>query len=418
MKKKRALILGLGVSGKGAVKLLLKNGFSVLGADRNAASLTNLCGEHPENLEIALDAPDLSLEGICLAVISPGIDPAHPLISKVRDAGIEMVCEIELAFRYLPNQRVFGITGSNGKTTTVLLTTHVLNQSGIRAIAAGNVGTALSAYAIEAKPEETLIIELSSFQLEMLELTGRFDAAMILNITPNHLNRHASFSEYAKAKLRIGSCLKPNGKLFASKAVVEAFGADLAHPEIFDAIPIAMEYTVHSGMAETPNVQAALALSRACGVSDLQFFESIKSFRKPSHRIERVAEIDSVAYYNDSKASNIDAVMHAVKLFPGPIILIAGGVDKGASYKPWIQSFFGKVKKLIVFGEAAHKMELELSNDFNLKRVGTLMEAVEDANRCAASGDTVLFSPGCSSYDQFANYEERGNTFKKIVLGS
>ena len=408
---KKALVIGFGVSGRGSAKLLLSQGFSVVAADRNAAKLQG------DGVELVLDDPEMSLEGISLAVISPGIDPLHPLVQKIRKMGIETVGEIELGFRYLPNDRIIGVTGTNGKTTTVLLTEHILKASGLRAIALGNVGIALSQYALHPDPEEMLIVELSSFQLEALETKPRFAAALILNITPNHLNRHASMREYADAKLKVGSCLKEGGAFFVSDQVAKNFEVKYPFLTIFDREPFPTENQVQLGMAERPNIAAAKALCSFCGVSEMSFDLALKTFRKPPHRIEWVAEIDQVAYYNDSKASNVEAVLHAVSLFSTPIVLIAGGVDKGASYCPWIEPFRSRVKQLIVFGEASLKMERELSRDVPLKRVQTLYEAFEEAKAAACSGDTVLLSPGCSSYDQFANYEERGDAFKKMVMG-
>jgi UDP-N-acetylmuramoylalanine--D-glutamate ligase len=257
-------------------------------------------------------------------------------------------------------------------------------------------------------------VELSSFQLEKLSIKGYFDAAAILNITPNHLNRHASMQEYAEAKLRLGRCLKPDGKIFISKQVEKDFG--IQNGIVFDCtLQEDGIDRVRKGLSESENEAAAKALVSFCGVSKLAAEEAMKTYRKPPHRIEWVAEIDGVAYYNDSKASNIEAVIHAVRLFSGPILLLIGGVDKGSSYTPWIECFQGKVKRIAAFGEAKEKMERELGPFFRVEKFFTMKEAFEFAKRHAGRGDTVLLSPGCSSYDQFANYEERGESFKKMV---
>ena len=176
-----------------------------------------------------------------------------------------------------------------------------------------------------------------------------------------------------------------------------------------------IERSVKNGLPEWQDIAAARALCSFCKIPQLAIDSAIKTFRKPLHRIEWVAEIDGVAYYNDSKASNVEAVMHAVKLFHGSVNLIAGGVDKGASYVPWVDCFQGKVTKVVVFGQAGKKMEQELGAFFVVERFSTLKEAFQSARRTARPGDTVLLSPGCSSYDQFANFEERGEMFKKMI---
>ena len=414
-----ALVIGLGVSGIASAKLLLAKGFAVTAVDRRFDTLKNdpqvsdlIC----QGMKILSDE-ELPSRPFSIAVLSPGIESSHPIVQQAKKAGIEWIGEIELAFRYLPNECVLGVTGSNGKTTTVLLMAHIFNASGKKAIAVGNVGAALSGYALSPKKEEILVVELSSFQLETLSLDRRFDAAAILNITPNHLNRHASMEEYANAKLRIGQCLKPDGRLFVSRQVEKDYGVKNAI--VFDdEIPWNKnsEYSsVKNGCPEWQNIAAAQAICSFCKIPEIAIEEAIKTFRKPPHRIEWVAEIDGVAYYNDSKASNVEAVMHAVALFPRSVILIAGGVDKGASYAPWVHSFEGKVTKVIVFGQAAEKMKRELGAFFALERFSTLKEALQAARAAAKPGDTVLLSPGCSSYDQFANFEERGKMFKKMI---
>jgi len=414
-----ALVIGLGVSGKASAELLLFKGFSVIAADRRCEALKNDPRTQEliqRGLKLVSDGDEFPLSPVSLVVVSPGIVPSHPLIQKAKIAGIEMLGEIELALRYLPNRCILGVTGTNGKTTTVLLTAHILNAFGIKAAAVGNVGAALSGYALSPDKDEVLVVELSSFQLETLSIKPWFERAAILNITPNHLNRHASMEEYAEAKLRIGRCLKPGGKLLISRQVQKDYNAGGV---IFDAgLAFKGEADgVRWGAPEGINTAAARALCSFCKVPEKFIDSALKTFRKPPHRIEWVAEIDGIAYYNDSKASNVEAVIHGMALFPGPVILIAGGVDKGSTYAPWIPGFQGKVKKIVVFGESAQKMERELGANFALSRVSTLEEAVAAVRLTAARGDTVLFSPGCSSYDQFANFEERGERFKKIVKG-
>lgn len=390
----KALVVGFGISGKAAKALLEKQGYQAAAVDRKPSA------------GVELDRADFPLEGFDLVVASPGIPPEHPILQRARDAGVETIGEIELAFRSIKN-RCVGITGSNGKTTTVLLTAHVLNAAGKKARALGNVGDPLSGYSAHPDPEEILVIELSSFQLETLE-QKRLDCAAILNITPNHLDRHPSMEAYAAAKFRIRGCLKEGGKFYVSRQVADEFGGG---GEVFDEKNFPERYN-HLGRQ---SVLAAFTLCADLGVSEEEFWRAADSFRKPPHRIEWVAEIGGVSYYNDSKSSNIHSVMHAVALLKGPIRLLIGGVHKGASYRPWIEAFRGKVNKIYAFGAAAPLMEEDLAEEFPFQRTENMAEALAWARREAGKKETVLLSPGCSSYDQFRNYEHRGDEFKRLV---
>jgi UDP-N-acetylmuramoylalanine--D-glutamate ligase len=395
IKSMKILIIGYGVSGKSAEALLLREGHEVIVLDRKKG---------------LPDRPDFPLEGIDQIVISPGVALTHPIVQRAQAAGIEVIGEMELGARRLVKNRCFGVTGANGKTTTVLLTEHVLNACGVKAKALGNVGEPISSYA----GDDVVIVELSSFQLETLD--AKFlEAAIVLNITPNHLDRYPSMKEYAEAKARIRGCLKTGGELFVSEQVEREWGELFAGAQNFEvASKVSLEYTPLE-MPSKQSVQAALLLCRRCGVTDDAFLRSLKTYQKPAHRIEFVAKINGVPYYNDSKASNIHSVLHAVERLEGPIVLIAGGLHKGSSYKPWLQGFGGKVKEIIAYGQAAELMEFELAPHIPLKKVGPFKEAVWQARLDAKGNDTVLLSPGCSSYDQFASYEERGNEFKRLV---
>ena len=463
----KKLIVGFGVSGRAAAKLLLSLGHRVIAVDRKAKTLL----EEP-GVQLVSEAEIIDLSDIDQAILSPGIPLIHPLIQDLTARGIETIGEIELAFRFLKQNRCIGITGTNGKTTTTLLVTHILNAAGKKARALGNVGEPLSAYVKERDLEEILVVELSSYQLEALQ-TPCLDAAVFLNLTPDHLDRYPSLEDYALAKCRIAKCLKPEGKLFVSEEVAKDWGSsldfaafdtplsgreasrvnfisqegvfkpilqnkinprDLSIPKsghqklqsqalhsfsLFASIsPLAgiplMRY-IQLGKPEEQNIQAAFSLTGQFGVSEDEFWRALETFRKPHHRIEYAGEWNGICFYDDSKGTNIDAVMHAVKLLTGPIILLAGGVDKGASYRPWIDIFQGKVERIVCFGEAAPKIEAELKGSFELLRVTTLKEALVAAVLRAKAPATVLLSPGCSSFDQYRNYEHRGNEFKAFV---
>ena len=388
----KTIVLGLGVSGKAAAAFLLSRGVSVIGVDKRAGEILHT----PEIQGLTLSNEDISLSQVEQIILSPGIPLSHPLIIQAQRQNIEVIGEVEFAVRHIRN-RCVGITGSNGKTTTTLLTTHVLNSAGIRALALGNVGTSLSSYLLYANPEDVLIVELSSFQLETLK-TRCLDFALILNITENHLDRYHSMKEYTDAKLSIQSCLKENGILFVSRQV-----ASLCRGTIFD------------DGEKQQNVQAAFAICKQFGITEEKFCEALKSFSLPPHRIERVVEIDGVAFYNDSKSSNIESVMYAVRQFAGPLILIVGGTDKGSSYLPWIQCFKGKVKHVVAYGMARDKIEREIGFEIPCTKVGPFAEAVNIAAAMGQKKDTVLLSPGCSSYDQFLNFERRGDAFRELI---
>jgi UDP-N-acetylmuramoylalanine--D-glutamate ligase len=396
----KKLILGFGVSGKAAALLLRKRGEEVVIVDRKPAE------------GVLLDRADFPLNGIDQLILSPGVPLNHPIVVRAMEAGIEVIGEMELGARLLKNRAV-GVTGANGKTTTVLLTTHILKQAGKKARALGNVGDPLSSYLTAPNPDEILILELSSFQLETLHARC-LDAAVVLNITPNHLDRYPSMEAYAKAKALIANCLKKGAPLYLSKQVREEFGA-LFPKEVEKEIEWKIPLVYTHEMPALQTIQAAYFLCSRFEVADEEFEAGLKTFKKPAHRIEWVADIAGVSYYNDSKSSNVHSTVHAVERFDRSIVLIAGGVHKGSSYRPWIESFKGKVKKIIAYGEAASIMEGDLSSAFDFQRVGDFADAVDCARLSACEKDVVLLSPGCSSYDQFKNYEQRGEEFKRLV---
>lgn len=403
----KVLVIGYGVSGKAAATFLRSQGHEVVPVDKKPIE------------DVLPDTADLPLAGFDQVILSPGVPPTHPLVQQALERKIEVIGELELGLRHIRPNLCFGVTGANGKTTTVLLATHILQTAGKRAYALGNVGTPLTGYLLTATPNDILVLELSSFQLETLE-TRCLDAALVLNITPNHLDRYPSMEAYVVAKARIQEGLKRGGELYVSEQVEREYGPFFRGAKLFDKKDVApinnLSYT-HIAMPSKQSVQAAYLICKRCGIGDGDFLRGLKSFKKPPHRIELVAEIDGVSYYNDSKSSNIHSVMHAVDRFDGPLVLIIGGVHKGSSYGPWIESFRGKVRAIVAYGQAAPMMEKELAVVFPFYRVERFAEAVERAKTVAKSQETVLLSPGCSSYDQFISYEHRGETFKRLVKG-
>lgn len=440
LKDRKVLVIGLGISGRSAVKFLLGKGANVIGFDRDRELLLN----HPEIA--ALRALGLITENeyslikvsqFGLVVVSPGIPQNDYLYTEARNLGIETIGEIELACRYI-TQPVLGITGTNGKTTVTLLVTHILQKSGKPARALGNMGVPLTSEILIDKlitKNEILVVELSSFQLETIQ-SPVIDAAVILNITPDHLDRYANMEAYAIAKIRIKNCLKDNGKLFIEENAFEEFGHLLERAQVqrygyssdcdfhLSENSLCYKNNIEFKFPEQyqkkrnhdlENLVASYALCREMGVTSDEFLAALSSFHKPAHRIQFVRNANGISFYDDSKGTNIDAVIRAVESLEGEIILIAGGVDKGASYEPWIAAFAGKVKCICAIGQASRKMQRELSHKVPVLLFESLNAAVKHATSQAKPGSNVLLSPGCSSFDMFRDYAHRGEEFTKIV---
>jgi len=408
---KKVLVIGLGVSGRAAAEFLLHHGANVTGVDRNADLLktnSDLAALRKMGLVTRHENDLLDCSSFDFTVVSPGVPTTQKQVQTVVAAHIPVFGEIELACRFLKN-RCVGITGTNGKTTVTLLVTHVLNENGIKARAVGNVGTPLTAELLhEHDLKEVYVLELSSYQLETLE-SQFLDAAVILNITPDHLDRYVDMNDYAQAKIRIGKCLKENGKLYVENKCYQEYRNlfDNQRPFIYGY----EEKTDHN----KENNEAACALCQTLGVLKEDFERALQSFKKPPHRIEYVATINGVDFIDDSKGTNIDAVIRAVESCDKKCVLIAGGVDKGSAYTPWIAAFAGKVKGICAIGQAADKIKKELSPHLPVELFPSLDSAVKHAASLAGPGEVVMLSPGCSSFDMFDDYVHRGNEFKKSV---
>ncbi|MFS8563799.1 MAG: UDP-N-acetylmuramoyl-L-alanine--D-glutamate ligase [Rhabdochlamydiaceae bacterium] len=352
--------------------------------------------------------------------------------------GKKIIGEAELGLRELVERssghKIVGITGTNGKTTVTLLVEHILKESGRRAIALGNVGDPFTEYCLSPNPGEIIVAELSSYQLETLT-SKVLDIAVLLNITPDHLDRYPSMEEYATAKSLIQNCMQPNAALYVNAEVLREFGYLFkSKHRTFGSLSGAFLWTDRhvvkqlekvefllpqvynqKGLHDSENVLAAWAVCKELGVEKEGFLSALETFKKPAHRIEFVAEIGGVFYFDDSKGTNIDATMKAVDSMAGAVILIAGGVDKGASYKIWKEKFSGKVRMVFSIGEAAEKIKQELLPDIVVHVVSSLAAAVEQAGKYARSGECVLLSPGCASFDMFRDYAHRGEEFKRCV---
>lgn len=434
--QKKVLIIGLGMSGISAARFLLQQKAFVWGIDQNYPKLLN----NPAIEELrALGLQFVQqiylppLETFHKIVISPGVALTHPVLKMAKEHSIEILGEIEMAFRSLKNPLI-GITGTNGKTTVTLLVTHILNESGINAKAVGNIGEPLSEE-IFGNPKTVLVVELSSFQLETLT-SPCLDAGVILNITPDHLDRYNTMEKYATAKMHIHRCLKPHGKLYMEERAYQTYGSLMPDfsPKLYgytetsdlytDLHHLYMQKNVDSMLPLDyrgskshilENLMATYGLCKELGIDAKQFWHGVSTFKLPPHRIEKIRTLEGVSYYNDSKGTNIDAVIRAVETLKGPVILIAGGIDKGTDFSPWIEAFADRVKHICVIGQAADKIAKTLSHQFTVHKCESLSDAVKCASSLAYPGDNVLLSPGCASFDMFENYAHRGIVFSDTV---
>jgi len=423
---KNALVVGLGKSGCLAAEFLVRSGAHVIGVDRqNVLEKKGVL----RRLGVSL-VSDSDVGDIDIVLVSPGVPHDNNIIRKARSAGIEIIGEAELACAEI-SAPIVGITGTNGKTTVTLMAKHILESSGISAYALGNVGEPLTAYLLNGY-DGIVIAELSSYQLETMT-TRCLDVAVLLNITPDHLDRYPSMLEYTEAKARIIDIAKDNAKVYISEKLAKEFDPDkvdmfgyLPTSEVFTnsteiIVNESVEYILPLGYRnkvdhDIENIVAAYAICRELGVSSDQFDEGLKTFHKPPHRIEFVKNIDGVAYYNDSKGTNIHAVIRAVESLTGNIVLIAGGVDKGASYELWRDAFDGKVKHVLAIGQSAQKIKRSLMPRVCVDIIDDgLSVAVDVARTLAEDGDIVLLSPGCASFDMFEDYAHRGDEFKRLV---
>lgn len=440
LKNKKVLVIGLGLSGRAAARFLINRQALVWAVDSNP----ELLKMHQEVIELAQAGVAVCHEkeldediAFDLIVVSPGVPPANPHYAKAKKEGIEVIGEVELACRFI-NQPIIAVTGTNGKTTTTLLITHILNANGFSARALGNVGIPLtaeldsSAFGLEGN---ILVVEMSSFQLETL-YTRVVDVGVVLNITPDHLDRYPDMRAYAAAKLHLKDCLKSEGKLYVFENVQNEYSdligdfktfiygyssscnlyTDKENVFLGDRIEFSLpSKCIGLESHETENLMAAYALCKEFGVTTDQFLQALMTFKKPAHRLEFVRCFNDISYYDDSKGTNIDAVIKAVNTLKGEIILIAGGVDKGAAYTPWISAFAGRVKCVFAIGQASLKIKNDLSKNVPVEECPTLEAAIKDATTLAKPGQVVLLSPGCSSFDMFKDYAHRGEEFKRIV---
>jgi UDP-N-acetylmuramoylalanine--D-glutamate ligase len=442
LKGKRVLVVGLARTGVATALFCASRGARVTATDARAehemgeaaaklraAGVTCEFGAHVAELFLAQD----------LIVPSPGVPADMPQLLAARKAGVTIWSEIELAFRFLSG-RLIGITGANGKTTTTSLVEHILRSAGLSTILAGNIGTPLIGAVENSRDDTVTVAELSSFQLELTE-AFRPSIAVFLNLTPDHLDRHHTMEAYGRAK----------AKIFANQgerdiAVLNADDAGTtpyapARPQVYwfsrkqrvgqgafvkdghvairndgeeeailriDEIPLV-------GAHNLENVLAAVLTAKLAGAASQEIASAVKSFAGVPHRLEFVAEIGGVRYYNDSKATNVDATQKALESFPGRVIVILGGKDKGSDYSTLRQSLKERAILALLIGSASEKIAKQIAGSVKLERVEALDRALDHAEHAARPGDVVLLAPACASFDQFENYEHRGRVFKDLV---
>ncbi|HUO14961.1 MAG TPA: UDP-N-acetylmuramoyl-L-alanine--D-glutamate ligase [Verrucomicrobiae bacterium] len=444
---KRVLVVGLGKSGVASALFLKKHGALVSVSDTKSGD--ELRNEIPVLLDHGITVEtgghgERTFRGQDLIVVSPGVPVDAPPLVQARSLGENVIGEVELAAQFLPGP-IVAITGSNGKTTTTTLVGEIVAAGGLPTLVGGNIGTPAISLAERAKPEDAIVLEVSSFQLETIQ-TFRPKVAVVLNVTPDHLDRHRTFEIYASAKARlfenqqssdfavlnaddptcVAMAAKTRAQVFWFSRQKEAqqgtwvrdgaivFRDQKGQREILQVSEIPLK-----GAHNLENVLAAVSAGVLMGCAPEKIRQAVMNFKAVEHRLEFVATIRGVDYYNDSKATNVDATIKALESFPANIHLILGGKDKGSDYTVLNDLLRKRVKRVYTIGAAAAKIESQIVSAKNggpeLLHAETLENALRRANAVAEPGDVVLLAPACASFDQFKSYEHRGKVFKEIV---
>ncbi len=440
------LVAGGGISGVGAARMLLETGARVILYDSDEklereALRAKFPGPTKPEFELG-ELSDETIGRVSACVISPGIPMKAPFVRRLREAGVPVWSEIEAAFRHAKG-RLSAITGTNGKTTTTALVGQILKDYYRSSFVVGNIGTAYTAEALKMTEASVTVAEVSSFQLENID-TFHPEVSAILNITPDHMDRHGSMDEYTRVKELVtknqteqdicvlnyedevlrafGEGLPVQVLWFSGKRRVPG-GVYLEGTTIVSELSGGREPVIEVkelqilGVHNYENAMAAVAVSYAMGVPMDVIRKTLPEFKPVEHRIEFVTEKNQVAYYNDSKGTNPDAAIQGIRAMERPTVLIAGGYDKGSDYREWLLACKDRVKKLILLGATAEKIAEEARGlgFTDLCVVSSMEEAVKLAKAEAEPGDAVLLSPACASWGMFRNYEERGRIFKELV---
>lgn len=446
LRGKKVLVFGTGISGIGAGALLERAQASVILYDGNENLDKENLRKHfaaESSVEILLGSLPLEvMDQLELVVLSPGVPTDLPLVNQLREREIPIWGEVELAYRFASGE-VLAITGTNGKTTTTALLGEIMKAYRDSVFVVGNIGTPYTGASLEMKEDSVTVAEMSSFQLETID-TFHPKVSAILNITPDHLNRHHTMAEYIRVKELItkNQTSEDTCVLNYEDPILRAFGENLQIRVLFFSSERKLKQGLYLedetiwyadesqklaicktqdlnivGKHNYENVMAAAGMALSYGVPLEKIQEAVKAFQAVEHRIEFVTEKSGVVYYNDSKGTNPDAAIKGIQAMSRPTLLIGGGYDKGSDYTEWIQSFDGKVKYLVLLGVTKEKIaETARKCGFdNIIMTESLEEAVKVCAENAESGDAVLLSPACASWDMFPSYEVRGRRFKELV---
>ena len=443
---RKVIVAGTGISGIGAVKMLAKCGADITlydGNDKLKEEDIRLKLTGVENVNIILgELKDSVIEDNELMIISPGIPIDAPFVLRVKEKNVPVWGEIELAYANSKG-KLAAITGTNGKTTTTTLVGEIMKNAFSDVYVVGNIGTSYADVAMDTNDDTVTVAEISSFQLESIE-NFHPDVTAVLNITPDHLNRHYTMENYTDVKMSIAKnqdenqvcvlnyedeILRSESKKLKNRVVFYSSKTSLEEGICLSGDDIVMRFdgeetkvcNVHDmnlvGIHNVENVMAAVGISHFMGVSTDIIRKTVREFKAVEHRIEYVTEKDGVIYYNDSKGTNTDASIKAIEAMSRPTVLIAGGYDKGCEFDDWIKTFGDKIKLLVLMGATSKKIA-DTAKKYNYDKIvfaDSLEEAVKISSENAQSGDAVLLSPACASWDMFKSYEERGNMFKEYV---
>lgn len=437
----KILIIGLGVSGKSAAKVISKKGFDVYAYDDNITELSKTPKElEGVNVKYLFNSHEVYNENFSLVMKSPGINPENPLVVSLKEMGTKIISDIELGYLLKGKEKIIGVTGTNGKTTTTVLINEILKGCGISSDAVGNIGVGAVSELINTK-KDVLVVECSSFQLDDID-KFKPDISVITNISSDHLDYHQTVRNYQNAKLNIVKNLNPGDyavlnfddkvsktidgsfkKIYFSGKEILKNGIYLDDKFIYFGKDGDIEKYINledikiKGVHNYYNIMCAIGVSEILNLDRNKVIEVIKGFQGVPHRLQFVKEIEGVSYYNDSKGTNSDSTMKAISAFDSPIIILLGGYDKKSDFKELLEFGKNKIKSIIAMGETKEKILLQ-GKSLGYKDifdVNSLEEGVSLAKDLSVEGDIVLLSPACASWDVFKNFEERGNKFIQLV---
>ena len=438
----KTLVVGLGATGIATALFLKEQGAQVTVSEKKERDDLTPEAQHLCSKGVTLETGGHRTETFLsaeLIVVSPGVSLESDALKAAAAAGVEIISEIELAYRFI-TVPIIAVTGTNGKTTTVNLIADLFTTSGKQAFLGGNVGNPLIEYVLNRNLEDYIIAEISSFQLEGIRYFKPF-VSVLLNLSHDHLDRYTSYTDYIAAKVKLFSnqTSKDYAILNADDPEIQRLASSISatklsfsceqevSPGIYckgdqayfahgtEQTTFSLNRITLQGKHNRHNIMAAIAAGQLCGCSHQAIQQTIETFRGLPHRLEWVGEVDKIQFYNDSKATNVSSAVRALEALQPPIILIAGGKDKGGDYQPLTPLIEQKVKTLILIGEAQKKMYKAFQDTTSIVCAETLEDAFRKSLENATGGDTVLLSPACSSFDMFTSYGERGNLFKKLV---